>query len=398
MNKTINSSNISKISSTTPFLSNRLLSEIITKSTIPKTIIEEENTELYYETLTGVGEIIFKNNISYKGALLNGLLDSTNENSSTISFPDGTSYIGEVKESEISGEGKFYFPTGSIYEGQVKNGLRNGFGKYIFEKENISYEGYWENGLKNGFGIMKSKNMIYEGNWKKGKINGEGKVIWNNGNVYKGNFKNNCIEGYGFMIWFDLMEKYSGFWDKNEQSKNGIHVWFENKGEIKLLRNRYIGEWKKGIRNGFGIFFYANGSYYKGEWKNNLKDGFGKYVFENGKCYIGLFENDRMIEKDKLEKINRENYIFNDDEIFDSEKYNFKEDKSGKKIFFDKDNFNKVINNVNNSNNLIGNKNKRMSAFEIFRNPIGGNRNFTKKKLLQLLILLMVKIIIIMRL
>ena len=50
MNKTINSSNISKISSTTPFLSNRLLSEIITKSTIPKTIIEEENTELYYET------------------------------------------------------------------------------------------------------------------------------------------------------------------------------------------------------------------------------------------------------------------------------------------------------------------------------------------------------------
>ena len=374
----------SKITSSTPYIPYKLLSQIISYSTIPKSIIEEENSELYYETLTGSGKLTFTNSIKYSGSLVNGLLDtSASHTNSTLHLPDGTTYIGEIKESQLTGEGNFFFPTGSIYSGHVLNGLRHGFGTYNFEKENIFYEGNWKNGLKDGFGKMKSKNMIYEGNWKKGKINGEGKVIWNNGNVYKGNFKNNCIEGYGFMIWFDLMEKYSGFWEKNEQSKNGIHVWFENKGEIKLLRNRYIGEWKKGIRNGFGIFFYANGSYYKGEWKNNLKDGFGKYVFENGKCYIGLFENDRMIEKDKLEKINRENYIFNDVELFDSEKYNFKEDKSGKKIFFDKDNFNKVINNINNSNNsnnLIGNKNKRMSAFEIFRNPIGGNRNFTKKK------------------
>jgi hypothetical protein len=27
-----------------------------------------------------------------------------------------------------------------------------------------------------------------------------------------------------------------------------MHIWFENKGEIKLLRNRYVGEWRKGKR------------------------------------------------------------------------------------------------------------------------------------------------------
>ena len=50
------------------------------------------------------------------------------------------------------------------------------------------------------------------------------------------------------MIWNDRNEKYFGYFNDGKQDRYGIHIWFENKGEIKLLRNRYVGEWRKGKR------------------------------------------------------------------------------------------------------------------------------------------------------
>ena len=112
----------SKITSSTPYIPYKLLSQIISYSTIPKSIIEEENSELYYETLTGSGKLTFTNSIKYSGSLVNGLLDtSASHTNSTLHLPDGTTYIGEIKESQLTGEGNFFFPTGSIYSGHVWN-------------------------------------------------------------------------------------------------------------------------------------------------------------------------------------------------------------------------------------------------------------------------------------
>jgi len=44
------------------------------------------------------------------------------------------------------------------------------------------------------------------------------------------------------------------------------------------MRNRYEGNWKIGVREGFGIFYYANGSKYEGYWKNNMKEGYSFYT------------------------------------------------------------------------------------------------------------------------
>ena len=44
------------------------------------------------------------------------------------------------------------------------------------------------------------------------------------------------------------------------------------------MRNRYEGFWKAGVREGFGIFYYANGSKYEGYWKNNMKEGYSFYT------------------------------------------------------------------------------------------------------------------------
>ena len=72
----------------------------------------------------------------------------------------------------------------------------------------------------------------------------------------------------------------------------------EDKGISKLMRNRYEGYWKDGMRHGFGVFYYANGSKYEGEWRENLKEGnVGIFTFEDGTQYVGPFEKDKMVNR-----------------------------------------------------------------------------------------------------
>ena len=287
-----------KIDQDDNYISYNILKEIIRETNIPKKIIEEKNSELFYETLTGKGSLTFMNNTKYSGYMKNGLLDSgPNNDICEIIFEDGTKYEGEIHQNKISGKGKYYFPSGATYEGDLLNGLRHGTGKYI-SPEGITYEGEWKNGLKDGKGNMKRGNMTYEGEWKGGRIYGQGKIKWENGNLYEGQFKMNHIEGDGYMVWYDLLEKYIGKWKNDKQNGLGMHIWYEPRGELKEMRNRYVGEWEDGIRQGYGVFFYSNGAIYEGEWKNNMKHGFGIMKFEDGKKYIGRFEEDRILDDD----------------------------------------------------------------------------------------------------
>ena len=287
-----------KINQDDNYLSYNVLKEILKDCQIPKKIIEERNSELFYETLTGKGSLIFINNMQYQGSMKNGLLESgPNNEPCQIIFADGTKYEGEIHQNKITGKGKYIFPSGSTYEGTLLNGLRHGTGKFV-SPEGITYEGEWKNGLKDGKGIMKRDTMTYDGDWKEGRINGKGRIRWANGNLFDGHFKLNHIEGDGYMVWYDLLEKYIGKWKDDKQNGFGINIWYEPKGEMKEMRNRYVGEWEEGIKQGYGIFFYSNGAIYEGEWKNNMKHGFGVMIFEDGKKYVGRFEEDRIIDKD----------------------------------------------------------------------------------------------------
>ena len=287
------------------YLSYHILKAILQETTVPKKIIEEKNSELFYETLTGKGRIFFSNSMKYYGPVKNGLLETETQDQEKdketkdiciILFPDGTKYEGEIHSNRITGQGKYHFPSGAKYTGSVLNGLRDGFGKY-YSPEGVTYEGEWKDGLKHGKGKMKTECMTYDGNWNMGNIDGKGKIRWENGNVFEGEFKENHMNGFGYMIWYDLLEKYIGNWKDDKQNGNGMHIWYEPSGELKEMRNRYVGQWKNGARDGYGVFFYSNGARYEGEWKNNLKSGFGVMLYEDGKKYIGRFDEDRLVDK-----------------------------------------------------------------------------------------------------
>ena len=273
----------------------RLIEDNISFTDIKKQTIEERSTNLFYETLSGKGKLFLKSGFLYYGPVKYGILTCEEPSEKCeIKFPDGTIYVGQIKNNEITGSGKYFFPNDTTYKGELLNGFRHGFGRFESPKEELSYEGNWKNGLKNGFGIMKKKGSTYEGNWKDGFIDGKGKLTWKSGNIYKGDFKMGKMDGNGYMIWFNENKKYSGEWKNNVQNGFGVEIWYESKGEHKYLFNRYIGEWKNGKRDGYGIFFYSNGAKYEGTWKNNNKDGFGIFTYNDGRKYIGLFNDDNF--------------------------------------------------------------------------------------------------------
>jgi hypothetical protein len=285
------------------FISTALLKNLIKTTDIPKAIIEETTSELWYETLNGVGKIEFKNNITYEGNLRYGILDTQDtSNPCVLTFPDGTKYTGTMKNGEITGEGEYTFSNGATYTGQVLNGLRHGKG--IYKSEGILFEGEWKNGLKHGKGKIKQEGMELEGEWDEGVLKGKCRIKWKTGNIYEGELVNNKMCGNGYMIWYDKGEKYTGQWDNNLQNGFGIHIWYDSNQEMKYFRDRYVGQWKDGKRDGYGKFFYSNGNIYEGYWKNNKKEGFGILCFQDRTKYIGNFKDDIMIDNLPKEQLN----------------------------------------------------------------------------------------------
>ena len=314
-----------------------LLKNILSSSTAKNAVLEETSSELWYETLNGPGKIVFKNNITYEGNIKYGLLNSTDENHpSILNFPDGTQYVGTVKNNRITGGGKYTFKNGDTYEGQVVNGLRNGYG--IFKSSNnIIYEGEWKNGLKHGKGKIIQGNMELEGEWENGIICGKCRIKWKSGNIFEGDLNNNKMEGNGYMIWYNKNEKYIGQWKNNIQNGFGIHIYYNdclnNNYENKYFRNRYIGQYKDGKKNGYGKMFYNNGCIYEGYWKNNKKEGFGIFFYFDKTKYIGNFQNDIMVDSNISSNENKDKVKNNNLYLAkSSKKLNTKKERINKNI------------------------------------------------------------------
>ncbi len=117
------------------------------------------------------------------------------------------------------------------------------------------------------------------------------------GNYFEGEWKFDKKHGFGEMHWLTTNELYRGYWEENMQDGFGVHLWLEEPGKLKSLRNRYEGMWFNGQRNGLGTFFYSDGSRYDGEWVDNLKEGFAIFTDPSGDEMEAIFKNDRLFQR-----------------------------------------------------------------------------------------------------
>lgn len=128
----------------------------------------------------------------------------------------------------------------------------------------------------------KNKKESFKGQILKGKRNGMGVLLQRNGALYIGDFYRDMISGYGMFI-------------ASEDS------YVDNCDSCTV----YIGNWKNGVKSGFGICYANNGDIiYQGQFEkdkpisqypsNNidLQKYFSYFDFGNGEYFLGEMEKE----------------------------------------------------------------------------------------------------------
>ncbi|XP_075969883.1 MORN repeat-containing protein 3-like [Anticarsia gemmatalis] len=103
--------------------------------------------------------------------------------------------------------------------------------------------------------------------------------------------------GLHHSIFTSRFDKYVGDWKKD--LKEGKGAFFTIGGKL------YEGDWYKGFRHGFGTLSHRlwNGTYwleYRGQWVRGKYEGIGWRYYENGDVYFGFFKKGRRMGYGKM--------------------------------------------------------------------------------------------------
>lgn len=159
----------------------------------------------------------------------------------------------------------FNFTTMTYFEGNFSEGnLYNGR-SIKFDGDNTYYTTctFYRSFKQSSKGTLKyiCKKEFYSGSFEDDKYCDGGKLSDENGE-YIGLFKNGTKNGYGMMTY-----------------KN---------------KDKYVGYWSDNKRTCFGKMKYQNGDFYSGTWKDDKREIFGNFFDSTLKItYIGSFKDDK---------------------------------------------------------------------------------------------------------
>jgi hypothetical protein len=101
-----------------------------------------------------------------------------------------------------------------------------------------------------------------------------------NGDTYQGQYKNGLKHGFGKLVTPDG-RLFEGYWNQNMGT-----------GKVRIIdENTYEGDWRNGNKDGQGRETNQNGDEYTGSFQNNFRHGQGTYRKANGDNYVGNFNN-----------------------------------------------------------------------------------------------------------
>ena len=160
-----------------------------------------------------------KSQISQNGKLAyeyNGFFENDmSHGQGTITYADGSKYVGEWKDSYEHGLGTYTNADGSKYVGEYKNGKRHG-------------QGTWTGGPRSKWAGDK-----YVGEFKDSKYHGQGTFTYNkSGDKYVGQFENNKRNGQGTYTFADG-EKIISNWYENKENGQGKRIFKNGKSKCR---------------------------------------------------------------------------------------------------------------------------------------------------------------------
>ena len=194
----------------------------------------------------------------------------------------GDKYVGEFKDGLFYGQGTYTYASGDKYNGEWKDDKFNGQGTYTYVGGD-KYVGQYKDGKAHGQGIYTFANGKKDvGEWENGKLNGYAIQYNADGTIIReGIFKDDEFLYAETRENKDPSSQMSSLSpcpsDQNATYDMcfGTYDWTsgDNKGD------KYIGEWKKDIMHGQGMYIFANGDRYQGAWKDGKKHGPGIFLY-----------------------------------------------------------------------------------------------------------------------
>jgi hypothetical protein len=204
----------------------------------------------------------------------------------TLTYPDGSQYVGEVVGNVPNGQGATTWPDGKRFTGEYRNG----------------------------------------------KSNGHGTIILPDGRRYVGEFRDNKPEGQGTSYWPNGQIRFSGMWHDGQFTGRTIASTTlsrspepsstdptraqttpntaTNQGTLKLSKGQaYIGQLRDGKPNGFGTMTFPDGQKYIGQFVDGLRNGQATVTFADGRKFTGEYRDDKRNGPGTLVLPNGEKYV-----------------------------------------------------------------------------------------
>lgn len=191
---------------------------------VPMETVEKKISVKYIRV--NYGTVTFPDGSVYLG----DLLQRWEESHGVLSYPDGRSHAGMFKNKKLfQGEGTIRLNDGSVFEGSVKDGKWHGLGKLTYPDHKVLEGEFREGKIYQGLGTLQLNcGGHFEGTFVEGKKQGQGKLTYADGRALEGEFKNNKIcNGQGTLMMADQKE-LTGEW-KNFRFFSSKHLTFLSK-------------------------------------------------------------------------------------------------------------------------------------------------------------------------
>lgn len=193
------------------------------------------------------------------------------------------------------------------YYGELLGGARDGYGTFVWDDGTL-YRGEWEDGERNGMGMTHFNDQDTYGNYIDGQMEGYGAIViasdgcWLDGaegsTRYVGYFQDGLPSGVGTLYDASGEVTYYGNFKAGIPTSpyptTAPYTRYRWHHEVLPNGDSWEGESYDGVRQGWGIYRWADGSWWCGYWNDGLRDGEGLFVRSDGAMMRGTWEKGEL--------------------------------------------------------------------------------------------------------
>jgi hypothetical protein len=197
----------------------------------------------------------------------------------TLMYTDGANYWGEAKNNNANGIGKICCSDSGHYMGEFLNGQQTGYGKKTFSNSE-ELVARFSNGSPTGAGCI---SQAYNGYRWCGRFDGRNRA---------GFFLPSGIVMRQYFAEAVVAQRVVGEMNDNGYPEGSAIIFFLDDRENGPTGGRYEGQMKAGVRDGYGVQIFMDGTQYQGQWHDRKFQGFGKISASDGRVLSsGYWDN-----------------------------------------------------------------------------------------------------------